>query len=427
MAYKLVLIHLGDEIIERGEMNSWIWLGGCVLGLFGVERAQRIFFPGDPPLWGWRWGRTRRQEETTGGGPGDRTTPLSLKLTPDQVLPGYSNWLKRLELQPSMQVEEELRKQLPSIGDREGRALLCGLLAQASLLLDNRFEAHCLIEEAEESLLSGGATTSQRGRAAAEALTRMKGLLLFQEGDVPAVSSVLDESEARFGRDSWSSLLRAENVLLAGETAACQSILFAHLRDPKSRHPEKPTIELPAGAWAVLGESYLRERDWEKLDRVLAVCLGLRKLPVEDRIAVIRLRVELLLHDGEIEEAWRQVGGIHQEWKGQKTHRGLARAFHLSCARVHLYEADTKEGLRRLQLAENESRYPIAIWEVEFLRAIFLETDNRMDEANAVWRSLASDAPFTYFGRVAERRTAVSPASQGAARVTEPSTLTPVH
>ena len=385
-------------------MTSWLLIGGCLLGLLGVEQAQRVLFPGETSLWGWRWGRTRRQEKLKGGDSASRITP-QFDRSPDRILKGYSQYCQRLQTDSPLEVEESLRKRLLETRDRYPRVLLGCLLAQASLLLDNREEAHALIEEAEESLRMDWRVLDPTFLAIAETLKQTEALLFLQEGNGPIVLDILDESEKLFGKKrKWIPLIRAETHLLQGDLELCQTCLLSFLKQEESKSGNKPVIDLPPGAWAILGESYLRQGEWEKLDRVLAVCIGLKKLSVEDRAAVLRLKVELFLRDQNSEEVWRTVDEIRDLAKKHEHHRGIARSFHLACARAHFFEGDSREALRRLQLAENESRYPTARQEIEFYRALILETEDRIEDSRLLWTQLSNAPAGTYFAKVARRR-----------------------
>jgi len=63
--------------------------------------------------------------------------------------------------------------------------------------------------------------------------------------------------------------------------------------------------------------------------------------------------------------------------------------------------------MRRLQLAENESRYPAALWEVNLFRSFLLETEVRFEEALQSWRDLSEAAAGSYFGHIARDRAKV--------------------
>ena len=203
-------------------MTSWILLGGCLLGLFGVERAQQVLFPGETPLWGWRWGRTRRQEKLTGGDSASRITP-QFAFSPERILQGYHQYCRQLQMDAPSEIEETLRKRLFETKDRDQRILLYGLLAQASLLLDNREEAHALIEEAEESLRFDWRILDPVFLSVSETLKQTKALIYLQEGNCPIVLDLLEESERLFGKRKWIPLLRAETHLLKGDLEECQS------------------------------------------------------------------------------------------------------------------------------------------------------------------------------------------------------------
>ncbi len=384
-------------------MTNWILLGGCLLGLFGVEWVQRVLFPGETSLWGWWRGRTRRQEQLTGGDSASRITP-QFDLRPDRVLNDYTHYCRRLQVGPPSEVEESLRKRLFETKDRNQRVLLYTLLAQASILLDNRSEAHALIEEARESLRSDWRILDPTFRMVASTVKQVESLLYLQEGNCPIVLDLLEESEQLFGKQSWITVLRGETYLLKGELRSCQTHLLKFLNQEEKENSGKAVINLPAGSWAILAESYLRGHDWERLDRVLATCVGLKKLSIEDRAAVLRLRVELSIKDHQTEEAWMNVEELGALANNLKYHRGLARTFQLASARAHFYEGNTTESLRRLQLAENECRYPVALWEVEFFRALVLETEDRMEDAISTWENLSRRASGTYYGRVAQNR-----------------------
>ena len=131
--------------------------------------------------------------------------------------------------------------------------------------------------------------------------------------------------------------------------------------------------------------------------------MGLKKLAIEDRAAVLRLRVELFLKDHDNQEAWRSVAELRSLTEKFKHHRGVARSFHLACSacismRVSPLRRSDASDLPRMNAAIRPLR------EVDFLRALILETEDRTDEANSVWTNLSRAAAGTYYGRVAQNR-----------------------
>ncbi|MCA9427103.1 MAG: hypothetical protein KC994_18625 [Candidatus Omnitrophica bacterium] len=387
-------------------MTNWILLGGCLLGLFGVEWARQVLFPGETPLWGWRWGRTRRQEKLKGGGSVSRITP-QFALSPDQILPGYSKWAERLESQPPMEVEESLRKKLFETKDRIPRLLLTGLLAQASLQLGNREEAHALLEEAEENLRSNWINLDPVFLFVAERIAQTKALIFFQEGNCPIVLDILSEAERLFGKKEWMQLLKAEIHLLQGGFIESIHLLEPMIDRVGDRSSNANANRLNSTIHALLGESYLRSGDWENLERVLAVASAPKAISPHDEAAILRLKLEVQLQRGDIEAAKGSVKDLEHLAKKCVGHRGLARCFHVACSRVEVYQGNAIEALRRLQLAENECRYPAALWEVNLCRAFILESEDRFEDAIQVWRSLIKSAPGTFFGKIAQTRIAM--------------------
>jgi len=385
-----------------GEWSSWVWVGGCLLGLVLLERAHRKFFPGEKSLLSGRLGRTRRREIPGGIGSGNRIVPHGnlpiQKLVPQ--LPQLSNQLVHDD--PEL-VARRIRKVLFETRCEPSRAVLTCLLAEVALLQRDREEASCRIEEALEILDRARDPLDWRTLVAWEWLSRFRVNHFLQEGRVSEVLKLLDDSEFRLGFREWIALSRAQAYLLMGKEDLCRRETLPLLVEENSASCKRSHNDV---AWArlLLGESYLQDREMDKL-KVTIRNFGPRpRLTEGDHAVFARLQLEILLHLKNRPAAWRQVGVLARLCEKNPNHQGLSRNLHQACARLHAVEGDYVEAHRRLQLAENDAEYPVALWDVRLQLGMLLEAEGRYDEAISVWDALAKEAVKTRYGSLAESR-----------------------
>jgi hypothetical protein len=370
-------------------------MGGCALGLIGLERAQRIFFPGAPTLFG-RWqGRTRHRESRPGG-PGDWAALVSVNL--EQAL-----------REDPQGLEVQLRKQLLEAQTAPQKVLLACLLADLAARRGDRSECRALIEEADEALRSAWEPYNQTFQSALSSILRLKSLFWLQEGCVERVFETLETAVLLNGKADWVSLIKAQAHLLSGETARCRAEIDT-LLSPKEPAKRSSGSREQVRALLVRAESFLRDMDFDALSWILKSLDLAGPLSEEDLCVYARLRIESALHADDTQAAWRYAGLLRKPLRANPGHQGMARIFHLSCSRLHLAENNHEEAHRRLQLAENVALYPVARWEVDFLLGALLESEDREEEAMAIWERLAHEAGNIHFGKIAQARLARHPA-----------------
>lgn len=388
----------------RGNMNSWIWLGGCLLGWFGVELVQHHFFPGEPP-WYRRWrGRTRCRENTAGDGPVSRTVPHNSHIFFEDLIPDFHEIEARITNHERAEVVPLLRKLCFESSNPISRSVYSILLAECALMDGNEMEARACLDDAWDLIEDVSHSETRRSRhLVIEKLYRFEAVLAYRKGQTAKAVHFLDEALQTVGFREWIGILNAEVNLLLGKTEACRSEVL-RTRGWLTNHEERSDSPILAILQMIEAESYLRDgrmiEFWKSLRK-----LGTRSdLPASDRAAVESLQIEGLLSANNIAAAWRHVGTLYHLIKSFPEDKGLHRLFQLSCARIHLSEGNTLEAHRRLQLAENDSEYPVALWEVRFTLGMVLEAEGRLEEAAMVWQNLQSEAPGTYYAHVARSR-----------------------
>jgi hypothetical protein len=217
------------------------------------------------------------------------------------------------------------------------------------------------------------------------------------------VFELLSEAESHSGPGNWHALSRAQAYLILGKEELCRQATIP-LVPMGNRGPFERTDADVNSARLLIAESYLQERDIEKLGVILREIGPKTGFADQDLAVLIRLQIEFLLHGRNREAAWRQVGNLARLCAKTPNDRGLLRTLHLACARLHLSEGDTIESHRRLQLAENEAEYPLALWEVRLQLGMTLEAEGRNREAVRIWEDLSQESVGTRFGVLAESR-----------------------
>lgn len=365
-------------------MGSLVLMGGCLLGLLGLEWARRNLFPGHPPPSRWWTGRSRSRGSRLGG-PDHRTA----------LLHQSSETLDSFFSNSAQLAEEQLRKALLESRSATERVRILCLLSDLASRKGERQDCLAFLEEAEEALRSDWKPLDRGCLQALEALLRTKTLAHLQEGAPAESLQCLQESESVLGLSPWGLRVRSECHLLAGRTDEALSDLTKL---------ESLGWDKSAEFHLLRAECHLRARDYDALDWSLKAADLLSPYPDREKVIAASLRIERALHDGSIASAWRAVGVIHECLSRKVGDTGFRRAFHLGCARVHLAEGDLVEAHRHLQLAENNAPYPVALWDVHLLLGAVLEAEDRTEEARAVWERLISEARGTYFAGVAEAR-----------------------
>ena len=264
-------------------------------------------------------------------------------------------------------------------------------------------EAHALTQEAMDRLTQSKSARSAAFRLALETLLKFESMLCLREGQCEQVRALLEEAESRFGRRDWTVELWSETYLLEGRTDLCRASLHRLLDNPKEKR--RPTgFALRASAHLIEAESYLHDRNTERLQRALVKMDPRQFRTVEDKAAFVRLKSEGMLLLGDLPGAWRQIGILHRLVQSRPQDRGLKRGLHMACARLHLAEGNTREAHRRLQIAENECLYPIAHWEKDALLGWFWNRKVGFREAESLWDRLSREASGTHFGSLAKAR-----------------------
>jgi hypothetical protein len=378
-----------------------MWLGGCLLGLFGVELAQRVFFPGESPFEKWL-GRSSHRESKTGSGSIFRTTPRN-RFAVSIFAPEFHRLSRKMENQPGSVSEISIRRALSAAKGEPTRAMLACLLAEKVLSSGDTEEAHALTQEAMNRLTQSKSTRSAAFRLALERLLKFESMLYLREGQCQRVRDLLAEAESRFGRREWTVEIGAETYLLEGRTDLCRASLHGLLDQPKGQRRAAGCV-LRASALLIEAESHLHDRNTQRLQRTLFKMDPRQFRTVEDKAAFVRLKSEGMLLMGDLPGAWRQIGILHRFAQSRPQDRGLKRTLHMACARLHLAEGNTKESHRRLQIAENECLYPIAHWEKDALLGMVLESEGRFQEAEKLWDRLSQEASGTHFGSLAKAR-----------------------
>lgn len=382
---------------------SWgamLWFGGSTLGQVLSELTQRYVFPGGPfPAWR-RLRRTRCRESHEGGSASwtalfDSSWDSASGSLAPRIPKGFLNLQSGHE---AALVERSLQEKRPST-----RSVLLCLRADLAAHRGDREEARQLITEAEDIISLVWEPHLIQARYVYELVLRMKALFFYQEGQTDAASSALTQVEKLFGWREWVILAKAEVALLTEQTRMSHALADQILGN-LSRQASGTAPGLEYSALLLKAESFLREQDTDGLDWTLRKLQPLSTPNPMDRATYLRARVELSILRNDLSSAWRPVTGLHNSLGAHPGHMGIARVYHLCCARLHQLEEHYPESHQRLQLAENASLYPLAHWEAEILLASILESEDREAEAHAIWAQLARNCGETYFGRLARAR-----------------------
>jgi len=399
-------------------MSAWLWLGGCALGLFILELAQRRLFPGDSALLAWL-GRTRWREDSLGSDSERGVSSLRV-ISAEDLVPGFAGLAKRISREPTERAESRIRKRLSKAKTEAARAVLSCLLSEVELHKGDPEEAHALIQEAGQRLAQFWRDRDDRFQLAAEILLEFEALFHLRQGRCANVRQILWDGRSRFGQRAWMIEVEAQVLLLEGHTGRCRDLLggssTANVEGANAGVLDRKRLLLEA-------ESYVLDRSPVALRQVLDRLNNETGLSLCERVALTRMQIESFLAAADFPGAWRRWGTLHRLAVSENGNRALKRVYHLACAQLQLVEGNTTEAHRQIQLALNDSTYPVARWEAGVVLGMILEVEGRFADAVVVWNGLREEAAGSRYHVVA---TAHLLELAEAPAVTEPSVVAAV-
>jgi hypothetical protein len=320
-----------------------------------------------------------------------------------ELVPQFEALLSRLHRGERDPLVEELRKKAFEAPRPALKAAYLLLQAEAQLIAGERETGGDLLTQALETLRRHWDHRSGELRLVAEYGYQANAIFHFQNGKPEKVRDCILEARARIGGRQWMIEMQAEVFLLEGRTEQCRLEVAKVLDCPAGMRPQGFEGPQP-GLRLLVAETYLRERNLDCLEKSLKAVGTRTLLRTDDRATLSTLQVEMHLMKGNLQAAWRPLGVLHRLAEENPRDPGLKRLFQQTCARLHLAEGKIAEAHRRIQLAENESLYPVAQWETRLMLGMILEAEDRALEAETVWKKLGAEAVGTYYGFVAQGR-----------------------